>query len=91
LLIAFLLTLVALALSLLLGILITMVWAGVHHATPNLHLVYRRIAPAVAGTVGFIVLIVASIVEARYYRQAKALAGIERMSHGGGSPGHLAS
>lgn len=63
-----------------LGILGTIAWSALHHAKPNLPLVYRHFAPPIAIVIGLVVLIVATIHEIRYYRQAKALAAIERLS-----------
>ena len=73
-------TLLSFAVSLLLGILGIIGWAALHHTTPKLTLVYRHIAPPIAGVAGLVALIVATILEIRHYRQAKALAAIERLS-----------
>jgi hypothetical protein len=67
------------AVSLLLGILGTVVWAGLHHAPLNLTVVYRRFAPVAAGMVAGVALVSTAVVEVRHYRQARALAAIERM------------
>jgi uncharacterized membrane protein len=80
LLITFLGTLLSFAVSTFLGILGTIAWAALHHTNPNLTSVYRHFAPLIAAVVGFIVLVVATVHEVRYYRQAKALAAIERLS-----------
>ena len=80
LLITFLATLLSFAVSMFLGILGTIAWAALHHAKPNLTLVYRHFAPPIAIVIGVIVLVAATIHEVRYYRQAKALAAIERLS-----------
>jgi|SRR4051812_13891375 hypothetical protein len=80
LLITFLATLLSFAVSLLLGIFGSIAWAALHHAKPNLPFVYRHFAPPIAAVVGLVVLVVATIQEVRYYRQAKALAAIERLS-----------
>ena len=80
LLIAILFSLLAFAISLLLGILGIVGWSALHHAAPNLPQAYRHFAFPVAIVVGAIALIAATILETRHYRQAKALAGIERMS-----------
>jgi len=74
-------TLLSFAISLFLGILGMVAWAALHHTTPNLTLVYRHFAPPIAGGIGLIALIAAFVVEIRHYRQAKALAAIERMSY----------
>ena len=80
LLVTFLFTLITFALSLFLGILGTGVWAALHHNSPNLRAVYLHFAPPVAATVGIAVLVVFTVIEVRRYKQAKVLAGIERMS-----------
>ena len=50
---------------------------GVH---PNMTIAYRYIALPVAAVVGVVVLILASTIEVRHYRQTKALEEIERTS-----------
>ena len=77
---AFLVTLVSFALSLLLS-LIGMVLVGKLHGTmPDLRFAYRHIALPVALTVGAVVLVLALIMEIRHYRQSRALAEIARAS-----------
>lgn len=79
-LVAFLLTLLSFAAGLLIGILGVVIhgWArGVH---PNMTLAYRHVALPVAIVVGTLALITMTVVEIRNYRQAKALAEIERHS-----------
>ena len=73
-------TLLSFAISMFLGILGTIAWSALHHVKPNLTLVYRHFAPPIAIVIGLVVLIVATVHEIRYYRQAKALAAIERLS-----------
>ena len=73
-------TLLSFAISMFLGILGTVAWAALHHTNPNLTAVYRHFAPPIAIVIGVVVLIAATIHEIRYYRQAKALAAIERLS-----------
>jgi hypothetical protein len=80
LLIALLFTLMAFAITLLLGILGTVLWAALHRTHPNLTTVYRQIAFPVAALIAVLAVIVASVTEVRHYRQAKALAEIERLS-----------
>jgi hypothetical protein len=80
LLVTFLVTLLAFAVSLLLGILGVVVAARLRGFHPNMATAYRHIALPAAALVGAIVLISASIIEIRRYRQAKALAEIERIS-----------
>jgi len=80
LLVTFLLTLLSFALSLLLGILGLAIAAGWRGLNPNMTAAYRHIALPSAAVAGVIVLISASVIEIRHYRQAKALAEIERLS-----------
>lgn len=75
----FLLTLLAFAVSLLLGIVGVVLGAKLRGGTPNMQIAYRDVAAPVAAAVGAIVLVSALFMEIRNYRQAKALAGIERM------------
>jgi uncharacterized BrkB/YihY/UPF0761 family membrane protein len=80
LLVTFLLTLLAFAVSLFLGILGIQLAAHVRGLHPNLTTAYRYIALPIALVVGVGVLICASVIEIRRYRQTKALAEIERIS-----------
>jgi hypothetical protein len=80
LLITFLLTLLSFAVSLLLGILGTVIAARVRGIHPDLTMAYRQIALPIAVTAAAITFISASIMEIRHHRQAKALAQIERIS-----------
>jgi hypothetical protein len=80
LLVTFLLTLLSFAVSLLLGILGLVIAARLRGIHPNLSIAYRYIALPAAAVVGAIVVICASVMEIRNYRQAKALAEIERIS-----------
>src|ERR1700685_1633962 len=80
LLVTFLLTLLAFAVSLLLGILALVGiarWQGLH---PDMATAYRNIALPIGSATGALVLIAASVLEIRRYRQNKALAEIERIS-----------
>jgi len=80
LLITFLLTLLSFAVSLLLGILGTVILSHLHGVHPNMTLAYRHIALPAAASVAAIVFIAATAMEIRSYRQAKTLAGIARAS-----------
>ncbi len=80
LLVTFLLTLLSFAVSLLLGILGLVIGAKIRGATPNMTFAYRHIALPAAAMVGAVVLVSAISLEIRHYRQAKALAEIERAS-----------
>ena len=80
LLVTFLLTLLVFAVSLLLGILGLVIAARLRGFHPNMTTAYRYIALPRAATVGAVVLIAATVIEIRHYRQTKALAEIERIS-----------
>ncbi len=80
LLITILFTLLSFAISLLLGILSLVGWSALHHTSPKLPLAYRHFALPVAVVIGLVALAVASVQEVRHYRQARALAAIERAS-----------
>lgn len=73
-------TLLSFAISLFLGILGTVIASRLRGAPPNMAMAYRHVAAPVAIVVGTIVLVSALVMEVRHYRQAKALAGIERAS-----------
>jgi hypothetical protein len=80
LLVTFLGTLLVFAVSLLLGILGTVVVAmhrGVH---PNMTATYRNVALPVALVAGTIIFVLALITEIRHYRQSRTLAAIARVS-----------
>jgi hypothetical protein len=77
-LVTFLLTLLAFAVSLLLGILGLVIAARLQGVHPNLTAAYRHIALPTAAAVSAVVLISASAVEVRRYRQTKTLAELER-------------
>ncbi|HWY54270.1 MAG TPA: hypothetical protein VNZ03_07390 [Terriglobales bacterium] len=80
LLVTFLMTLLSFAVSLLLGILRLVIAARLRGVHPNMSTAYRHVAFPVAAAVGAIALVSASVIEIRHYRQAKALAEIERIS-----------
>jgi hypothetical protein len=80
LLVTFLLTLLSFAVSLLLGILGLVIAARLRGPHLNLATAYRHIALPAATVVGAVVLVFVSVMEVRQYRQAKALAEIERTS-----------
>jgi uncharacterized BrkB/YihY/UPF0761 family membrane protein len=80
LLVTFIGTLISFALSLLLGIVGTVVIAAVHHANPNMTVAYRLIALPSAVVAGSIIFVLALTMEIRHYRQSKTLVGIERAS-----------
>jgi hypothetical protein len=78
LLVTFLITLLSFAISLLLGIVGIAIYSRIQGIRPNLTLAYRNIAAPFAIVVGVIVLVLSLIMEVRHYRQAKALASIEK-------------
>jgi hypothetical protein len=78
--VAFLVTLVSFALSLLLSLIGMVLVAKLHSTTPDLRFAYRHIALPVALSVGAIVLVLALIMEIRHYRQSRTLAQIARAS-----------
>jgi len=78
-----LLTLLAFAISLFLGIVGLLLWAAVHHSHPNMAFVYRRFAPPIAGVVGAATLVTSALTEFRRYQQSKVLAAIERAGQSG--------
>jgi hypothetical protein len=80
LLITFLLTFLSFAVSLLLGIVGLVIAAKLRGTSVNMAIAYRNIAVPAAAVVGAIVLVSAIAVEIRHYREAKALAEIERVS-----------
>lgn len=73
-------TLLCFAVSLLLGILGTVISAALRGVHPDLRIAYRMIAIPSALVAGCVVLVCALVVEIRHYRQAKTLAAIEKMS-----------
>lgn len=80
LLVTFLVTLLSFAISLLLGIVGVTIYARARGITPDMTIAYRHIAAPIAIVVGAIVLVLSFTMEIRQYRQAKALASIERAS-----------
>jgi hypothetical protein len=75
-----LVSLLAFAVSLLLGILGIVIAAHVRGTPPDLSFAYRYIAAPIAAIIGAIVMVLAIPLEIRHYRQSKALAQIERIS-----------
>ena len=73
-------TLIAFAVSLLLGIIGVVAGAKLRGGTPNMTVAYREVALPAALAVGAIILISITFMEIRHYRQTKALARIERAS-----------
>ena len=78
--VTFLLTVLSFAVSLFLAI-IGLVIAGEAAGTkPHMPIAYRQVALPFAMAMALLVLVVTTVVEIRRYRQAKALAVIERTS-----------
>jgi hypothetical protein len=75
-----LVSLLAFAVSLLLGILGIVIAAHVRGVPADLSVAYRYIAAPIAGIVSAIVMVSSIALEVRHYRQSKALAKIERMN-----------
>lgn len=80
LLLTFLLTLLAFAVSLLLGILGVVINARVRGLHPNMTLAYRHIALPIALAAGAVALVFIALLEVRNYRQSRTLAQIARAS-----------
>jgi hypothetical protein len=80
LLLTFIGTLISFALSLLFGIIGTVVVSAMHHVHPNMTIAYRVVALPTAIVTACIVFVLALVMEIRNYRQSKTLAAIERMS-----------
>jgi hypothetical protein len=80
LLVTFIGTLLCFAVSLLLGIIGTVVVSRVRGLHPDMTLAYRQFAMPVAIVAGTIIFILAVAMEIRHHRQNKTLSAIERMS-----------
>jgi hypothetical protein len=80
LLVTFIGTLIAFAVSLLLGIVGTVAVSALRHINPNMTVAYRDIALPAAVVAGSIIFVLVLTMEIRHYRQSKALAAIERVS-----------
>ncbi|MFZ0818401.1 MAG: hypothetical protein WAM78_22940, partial [Candidatus Sulfotelmatobacter sp.] len=80
LLVTFIGTLLTFAVSLLLGIIGTVVISFLRHTHPNMTVAYRLIALPAALSAGIIIFVLALIMEVRHYRQSKTLAAIARVS-----------
>ena len=80
LLVTFIGTLISFAVSLLLGILGTVVVSSRRGVHPNMTVAYRLIALPAAVVAGSIIFVLALAMEIRHYRQSKTLAAIERIS-----------
>jgi hypothetical protein len=72
--------LLSFAVSLLLGIIGTVIVSAARHVPPNMTVAYREVAMPAAVVAGGIVFVLALAMEIRHYRQSKTLAAIERVS-----------
>jgi hypothetical protein len=73
-------TLIAFAVSLLLGILGTVIVSALRHVHTNMTIAYRLVALPAAVVAGSIIFVLALTMEIRHYRQSRTLSRIERMS-----------
>ena len=73
-------TLISFAVSLLLGIIGTVVVSARHGVHPNMTVAYRLVALPAAVVAGSIIFVLALAMEIRHYRQSKILAAIARVS-----------
>lgn len=80
LLVTFIGTLLSFAVTLLIGIVATVVLSSVRHLPPNMTLAYRHIALPAAAVAGGIIFMLALTMEIRHYRQSKTLSAIARIS-----------
>ena len=80
LLVTFVGTLIAFAVSLLFGIVGAVIVSALRHVNPNMTMAYRLIALPTAVVVGSIIFLLALVMEVRHYRQSKTLSSIERLS-----------
>lgn len=80
LLVTFIGTLIAFAVSLLLGIVGTIAVSVFRHLNPDLTVAYRQIALPAAAVAGGVIFVLSLTMEIRHYRQTKTLAAIARAS-----------
>lgn len=78
--VTFVCTLLAFAVSLLVGIVGTVIASRLHGTRPDMTVAYRYIALPTAAIAGLIVLVLALALEIQHYRQSKALTSISRAS-----------
>jgi hypothetical protein len=77
-LVTFLLTLLSFAVSLFVAIVVMFIGAAISGSRPNMPIAYRHVALPFAVAMALVVLICATVVEVRRFRQTKTLAAIER-------------
>ena len=75
----FLGTLTCFAVSLLLGILGTVLVSALRRIPADMRIAYRLIALPMASVAGAVIFVLSLVMEIRHYRQMKALSAIERM------------
>jgi cell shape-determining protein MreD len=80
LLVTFVGTLLVFGVSLLVGIVGTVIASRLHGTRPDMTVAYRYIALPTAAIAGVVALLLALAMEIQHYRQAKALASISRAS-----------
>lgn len=73
-------TLIVFAVSLMIGIVGTVILSALHHVHPNMTIAYRVIAAPAALVAGSIIFVLALGMEIRHYRQSRSLAAIERLN-----------
>lgn len=84
LLVTIMLTLLSFAVSLFLGILGTVIGAGVRGVHPNMAFAYRHVALPVAIGAAAVVLVTSIVVEVRHYHRTRVLDHIEKqLGHAG--------
>jgi len=83
LLVTFILTAFSFAISLFLGIVGIVIGSRLRGVHPNMAFAYRHIAAPAAAIAGCIVLVSATTMEIRHYRQNRALAAIEKTASSG--------
>jgi hypothetical protein len=79
LLVTFIAALLTFAVSLLFGLVGTVVLAKLHSVNPDMSVAYRHVALPVAIVAAGVTFVVALIAEIRRYRETKTLSAIERM------------
>ena len=71
-------TLISFAVSLLFGLVGTVVLASLRGIHPDMRIAYRRIALPFALVAGGVIFVLAMVTEIRHYRQMRTLSAIER-------------
>jgi branched-subunit amino acid ABC-type transport system permease component len=80
LLVTFVGTLLAFAVSMFLAIIGTVIVAALRGVHPDMTVAYRHVALPVAAVAGSLIFVLALVLEVRHHRQTKTLSAIERMS-----------